>query len=431
MSGSGFGDLPVVSNGGVSVPPADQTETNQGLINTKYVSPITLKGWKDSYLPTQNLNFLGLRINSLLGTGNRLPQLSPNGTVQDSGVLIDVLARAFFYTTSYVSPFGSNTTALRGRIDLPYQTIQAALSQAQVGDTIVVTTGIYNENLVFPSFIGNHGGNVESYFLNFVLADGAVINGNHTFPTNLNAGILVKIFGRGSMTASGTLFSVGLNSGNAIRIYGAKSLESGGDLFSGCRLDLVENVDMMIAAGYMFAFCENSLSYPSNLIRRIYNVGYMSAGVAIWYGSDGSRPCFDFDRVQLEAPYVVYNPSVSGACNYYSRKIRNSIIFLSQSFGDDYLGRVENIENCEITTNHPTKPIINLSRPAGVTDGVGYYFLRMRNTKLKTTNSSQLAVASSDNKNVLVSYSETNGVLGTGLLNDGIMVQENLNENLI
>lgn len=53
-------------------------------------------------------------------------------------------------TLLWVSTNGSDATAQRGRIDKPFSTIQAALTAALAGDTLMVAPGTYAENLVIP-----------------------------------------------------------------------------------------------------------------------------------------------------------------------------------------------------------------------------------------------------------------------------------------
>lgn len=51
----------------------------------------------------------------------------------------------------WVAPNGNNATAQRGRLDLPFQTVQAAVNAAQNGDCIIVAPGVYNENVSIPA----------------------------------------------------------------------------------------------------------------------------------------------------------------------------------------------------------------------------------------------------------------------------------------
>lgn len=53
-------------------------------------------------------------------------------------------------TLLWVAPSGNNATAMRGRIDKPFLTINAALAAAVAGDTLLLAPGTYNENVVMP-----------------------------------------------------------------------------------------------------------------------------------------------------------------------------------------------------------------------------------------------------------------------------------------
>lgn len=53
-------------------------------------------------------------------------------------------------TLIWVATSGTDATAKRGRIDLPFRTINAALAAAVAGDTLLVAPGTYAENVVMP-----------------------------------------------------------------------------------------------------------------------------------------------------------------------------------------------------------------------------------------------------------------------------------------
>ena len=300
------------------------------------------------------LTIFGIKIKNLLGSGARLPQINPNGSLADSGLLLSDLALNFSYNTAYVIPTGSDSGAragIVGRIDRPFATIQAAVNAIAVGQSIFIHKATYNENIVFKSFNANHGGNVDPYFLNVICEEGTVINGNHTFSTNPNSGCLINMYGRGSwIAATGNLFFANTGSGNAFRIFGAKTFQANGtggnvgSVFANLNIDMIENVDSIKSGSYIFTQCLNSASYDASLVRHAFNIKYMEAATAIWFGASGSRACLDFDRVKVRnTPYLIQSNNASGAANYYSKTIKNSDLEFSQSLGDAYLGRVEYI----------------------------------------------------------------------------------------
>lgn len=93
-------------------------------------------------------------IGLLLASG--LPNALPIVGVQGTGLVIPLVSTPPVTSNQpqsylWVALNGNNATAQRGRIDLPFQTIQAALNAAQGGDCIIIAPGTYNEAVSIPS----------------------------------------------------------------------------------------------------------------------------------------------------------------------------------------------------------------------------------------------------------------------------------------
>ena len=135
---------------GITILPADDTETADGQTNAKYVGPLALKNWRENYLPGQNQTFLGLKLAGLLGSGNRVPQIAPDGTLQDSTILIanlmvkQNLSRTFFIDNVN----GVDATGEKGNIVKRYKTFASALAVASANDIFyfVATNTAYSTN---------------------------------------------------------------------------------------------------------------------------------------------------------------------------------------------------------------------------------------------------------------------------------------------
>ncbi len=79
----------------------------------------------------------------------------PSGVTNGTGsnyVMYYTILDPSRYFVRYVSPSGNDTTAT-GSITSPYGTIQGAINAAQIGDTVAVMAGTYNENVVLKSLI--------------------------------------------------------------------------------------------------------------------------------------------------------------------------------------------------------------------------------------------------------------------------------------
>ena len=91
----------------------------------------------------------------LQGTNNRLPQIAPDGTLQDSTILIanlaTVVALGNFIAVSTGGADSGALAGIRGRMDRPYRNIQTAISAATSGDEIWVFPGTFTENLTIPT----------------------------------------------------------------------------------------------------------------------------------------------------------------------------------------------------------------------------------------------------------------------------------------
>ncbi len=106
--------------------------------------------WKvraSSVAPSSNIGLL-------LASG--LPNAMPIVGVQGTGLVIPLVTSPPVQSNQpqsylWVALNGNNTDAQRGRIDKPFQTIQAALNAAQGGDCIIIAPGVYNEAVSIPS----------------------------------------------------------------------------------------------------------------------------------------------------------------------------------------------------------------------------------------------------------------------------------------
>lgn len=75
--------------------------------------------------------------------------------------------------TLFVTKNGDNGTALKGRLDLPYLTVQSAINIASSDDTIIVYGGTYTETLT-----------ISSKNLTFLSAGKTIFEGNHSFTSS-------------------------------------------------------------------------------------------------------------------------------------------------------------------------------------------------------------------------------------------------------
>ncbi len=85
-----------------------------------------------------------------------LPNAQPIVGVQGTGLVIPLVSTPPVTSNQpqsylWVATNGNNSTAQRGRLDLPFQTIQAALNAAQFGDCVIVAPGTYNESVTIPA----------------------------------------------------------------------------------------------------------------------------------------------------------------------------------------------------------------------------------------------------------------------------------------
>lgn len=133
--------------GGKGVPSATQPEHEQAAtdgaqaLHTKAATPKGLYWFWEKLrsLPLSLQNSLTLSANT--GDGNRLAYFTPSGEFAP-GINIDAIAQAYSVgAILYVSVGGNNANGLRGRLDRPYRTIQAAHNAATAGDVIKLLPG--------------------------------------------------------------------------------------------------------------------------------------------------------------------------------------------------------------------------------------------------------------------------------------------------
>lgn len=103
--------------------------------------------------------------------------------------------RAVHSNTLYVSADGSDTTAIRGRMDRPSKTISDAITKSVSGDIIKVFKGTYTENIILPS----------TKNLDLDLTDNVTINGSISI--NLDNYRTINIYGgvSSSITIDGSV----------------------------------------------------------------------------------------------------------------------------------------------------------------------------------------------------------------------------------
>ena len=97
--------------------------------------------------------------------------------------------------------FGDDTTALRDRIDLPYRTIGAAITDAVAGDTIHIRTGSYTQDITLKNLVNIYCD--EGVVINGKITDGgnpaiSNVTGNGILQDNATTDQCIEITGNGS-----------------------------------------------------------------------------------------------------------------------------------------------------------------------------------------------------------------------------------------
>jgi hypothetical protein len=147
--------------------------------------------------------------------------------------------------TLFVMKNGNDTTAKVGRFDLPYLTIQAAVTAAGDTDLIIVYPGTYNEAVIMDVTAANKTVNLYMYPDAEHVYSGAAAN---TDCWAINGGLVatLNIYGHGVFknngTTSGNVFDVISN----LNIYGAEELSSTiGIVINGPTVFYIANVELI------------------------------------------------------------------------------------------------------------------------------------------------------------------------------------------
>lgn len=158
VNGSLYQDRLRISNSGVEI------------LDTLKIDTVTNSPSEDSLLVWRAADkILGFRSASTLTAASSLP-----------------VAKSVFVTAS-----GSDSTGVRGRLDLPFATINAANTAAQPGDTVFVFPGVYEETSAITI---KDGVNFE------FLGKGSV---------RLNTGVLTSLFTDGGLTPTSNIVAPG------------------------------------------------------------------------------------------------------------------------------------------------------------------------------------------------------------------------------
>ena len=96
---------------------------------------------------------------------------------------------------------GNDTTALRDRIDLPYRTIGAAITDAVAGDTVHIRTGSYTQDITLKNLVNIYCD--EGVVINGKITDGgnpavSVVSGNGILQDTATTNQCIEITGNGS-----------------------------------------------------------------------------------------------------------------------------------------------------------------------------------------------------------------------------------------
>ena len=155
----------------------------------------------------------------LTGSGARLPQINPDGSFSDSGLLLTQLALVANYGTfAVVTALGNDTTALVGRLDRPYATGQAAanalISQSGGFGAVVFMPGTHT---IGTLTIDNNGTTPS------ILCFNATLNGSIVYRSQYGGGNTISGV---NSTISGTITTSQYAAGNGLRIEGFNSIGS-------------------------------------------------------------------------------------------------------------------------------------------------------------------------------------------------------------
>ena len=158
------------------------------------------------YTPLESNNATGL-FASLIPTG----KLKLKPALDRIVTRLNAKPDAAVYSRSlFVTPSGSNATALTGRMDRPFATISAANAASQSGDTVFVYPGTYLEQNVVKNLVNYH------FFL------GAVVNPGNGLPCIDDSGGVISSTIRGMGTFRG--LGYGINDSCAITLKNASNI---------------------------------------------------------------------------------------------------------------------------------------------------------------------------------------------------------------
>ena len=244
----------------------------------------------------------------LTGSGVRLPQINPDGSFSDSGLLLTQLALVANYgSVAYVTSGGNDTTALVGRLDRPYATPQAAINNLPTGGTLWMFPGTYTGDLSFTL----------ERIVNIFMMKGAIISGNLTL-TSGGGGTTLSIFGYGQISGNIT----GISNGNKVYL---RDIVSVGNITSNSTNGTFVTLDNITTVG-------NISGFGSLIARNVQTIGALNLQFVRLYSVGKVNGLVNLDNVSLADIYAKGTTFYNTAQNFYwtNRNITSRKIILEE-----------------------------------------------------------------------------------------------------
>lgn len=367
-----------------------------------------------------------LKSSKWAGAGNRIAVFNAVGKLVAGDNPENFLAALDLGNIIYVSPQGNNATGTKGRIDKPYQTIQAAISSvSNIADLVIAMPGTYNEDILSnqsQSFVG-------------LLLEGATVNGNININNNTGTNRII-------------LHNGGTINGDFYGTFGCVIRGDKSGTINGTWQGANGGLDINNIYEWKYSGSGNMVAIGStnpNAIENVFKITHTGTGYFFSFGNTVNIKISNVDTISTPSD-LIYNftgdlLTINGGFQNIRKIVCKSVILAPyRPLTFDFLDRVnffvtnaaavgtlklKHVTDCEFISTHATEPFF----AAYQLDITSLYNCKFKSGGGAFINIDNLTTGKIGFINFVTNFNPANLVTGTGatVINSNVVQYADLN----